>query len=116
MSGSWPPTERTSAVSYIDVGANSASVESKTTAINFSGSLMSASAIGGGSVNVAVGIQEVQSDPASPQAGDFWILRVENKNLRHSILQVGLSGPTDSYRYYFKYRTARNTTVSVELT
>lgn len=116
MPSSWPPAERTSPVSYIEIKDDDVSVQAKTTEINFAGTLIGASDTGGGAVTVAVGLQELTADPASPQTGDFWILRVANTSLRHSIPQIGLSGPPDSYQFYLKYRTSTGSTVSVELT
>lgn len=117
MPTSWPPSERTTPVSYIEVSANDAAVEAKTTAINFVGTLMSASSVGGGAVEVAGGIQEYTEDPASPLAGDIWIY---HEVLRYtsfgSLLLLGQGAAAVVHNYYLKYRTHRGTTVSIQLT
>lgn len=113
---SWPPQSRTTPVSYIDVAVDGETIEAACTRLDFLGTMSSVNTMGGGLVQVRQGLQEFSTDPVSPQAGDCWILKEATRKISHSLAHIGLGCANVTYRFYLKYRTSLNTTLSFEFT
>lgn len=113
---SWPPESRTSPVSYVAVAVDGETIEASCTGIDFLGVMSAVNPMGGGVVQVRQGLQEFSTDPESPQAGDAWILKEATRKIAHVLPHFGLGMATVTYRFYLKYRTSLNTTLSFEFT
>ena len=113
---SWPPQTRLPSISYMAVSRDGSSVETACTEIDFVGTMKAVNSTGPGAVQISMGMQELTEDPASPQAGDCWILKEATRKISHSLPFIGLTTASVTYRFYLKYRTSLNTTLSFELT
>lgn len=112
----FPPSQITPPVSRITVKADGETISANCTEVDFTGTMAAVNSTGGGAVSIGLGLQELTADPDEPLAGDMWVLRETTRYLSHTLAHIGLGIPRLSYRYYLKYRTSLNTTLSFELT
>lgn len=101
---------------YTEIKEEGSSVESKCTSIDFVGQMVEATSTGSGTVEVAVKIPQLVTEPGTPENESAYIYKEVIRTIGGGLAAVGLLTGPGTASYYLRYRTKDNTTVSLTMT